>query len=509
MRMKSMKLKNFRCYQDEISIEFDNLTAFVGKNDIGKSSILEALDIFFNDKKANRAIDKSDVNVAAYGEDDTEIVITVCFDMFPERVIIDATNETTLQDEYLLNPDGLLEVIKKYPNGGSPKVFINANHPTHPMCKDLLQKKDSELRKIIIDEHIECADRTRKAIMRQAIRNHYDDDLQFDAIEISVQKDDPKSIWDNLQNYLPLYTLFQADRKNCEGDSEVQDPLKEAVKEILRNDDLQTTLDGVATTVLEKLREVSDRTLDKLREMSPDIANTLNPYIPPTESLKWQDVFKGVAITSDDAIRLDKRGSGVRRLILLSFFRGEAERRQQEQNSPSIIYAIEEPETSQHAENQKKLISAFKTLSEAENTQILITTHSSTVVKQLDFSNIRLIIERDGRIVIENDFQSELPYPSLNEINYLAFADILEEYHNELYGYLKEERLFDAYKRECELMEYLPDDTRTWQCTLSEYVRHQIHHPENRRNRPFTETELETSIVMMRDFIRDHHPLTE
>lgn len=508
MRMRSMRLKNFRCYQNEISIEFDNLTAFVGKNDIGKSSILEALDIFYNDKKANRAIDKSDVNVTAYGEDDKEIIITVCFDMFPERLVIDATNETTLQDEYLLNPDGLLEVIKKYPNGGSPKVFISANHPTHPICRDLLQKKDSELRKIIDDEHIVCADRTRKAIMRQAIRNHYRDDLQFDTIEISVQKDDPKSIWDNLQNYLPIYTLFQADRKNCEGDSEVQDPLKEAVKEILKNDELQTTLDGVANTVLEKLSEVADRTLDKLREMDPDIANTLNPYIPPTENLKWQDVFKGVAITSDDDIRLDKRGSGVKRLILLSFFRGEAERRQQEQNSPSIIYAIEEPETSQHAENQKKLIGAFKTLSEAENTQILITTHSSTVVKQLDFSNIRLIIERDGRIVVENDFQSELPYPSLNEINYLAFADILEEYHNELYGYLKEEHLFDAYKRECELMEYLPDDTHTWQCTLSEYVRHQIHHPENRRNRLFTETELETSIVMMRDFIRDH-PLTE
>ena len=65
MRMKSMKLKNFRCYKEEIVIQFNDLTAFVGKNDIGKSSILEALDIFFNDKKANRSIDKSDVNVIA------------------------------------------------------------------------------------------------------------------------------------------------------------------------------------------------------------------------------------------------------------------------------------------------------------------------------------------------------------------------------------------------------------------------------------------------------------
>ena len=41
-----MKIKNFRSYKDEITISFEDLTAFVGKNDIGKSSILEALDIF-------------------------------------------------------------------------------------------------------------------------------------------------------------------------------------------------------------------------------------------------------------------------------------------------------------------------------------------------------------------------------------------------------------------------------------------------------------------------------
>ena len=48
MKIKSIKLRNFRGYKEEVLIEFCNLTAFVGKNDIGKSSILEALDIFFN-----------------------------------------------------------------------------------------------------------------------------------------------------------------------------------------------------------------------------------------------------------------------------------------------------------------------------------------------------------------------------------------------------------------------------------------------------------------------------
>ena len=58
-------------------------------------------------------------------------------------------------------------------------------------------------------------------------------------------------------------------------------------------------------------------------------------------------------ITGDNDIPINKRGSGIRRLILINFFRAEAERRIREMNAPSIIYAIEEPETSQHAEHQK------------------------------------------------------------------------------------------------------------------------------------------------------------
>lgn len=48
MRVKKVTIKNFRSYQQATTVEFDNLVAFVGKNDIGKSTILEAMDYFFN-----------------------------------------------------------------------------------------------------------------------------------------------------------------------------------------------------------------------------------------------------------------------------------------------------------------------------------------------------------------------------------------------------------------------------------------------------------------------------
>lgn len=128
--------------------------------------------------------------------------------------------------------------------------------------------------------------------MRAAIWSHHSENLDLTEIEIDVTKGETKSIWDKLENYLPLYTLFQSDRKNSDGDNEVQDPLNEAVRQIMNDGQIQETLAGVAELVEGKLQEVAGLTLEKLREMNPEIADSLNPVIPSSDSLKWNDVFK-------------------------------------------------------------------------------------------------------------------------------------------------------------------------------------------------------------------------
>lgn len=510
MILKEVRIKNFRGYKDEVQIEFDNLTAFVGKNDIGKSTVLEALDIFFNANKGIIKLDKDDVNKEALAEGDTETVISVCFEELPSDIIIDSTNQTTLQAEYLLNLNNQLEIIKKYSNAGKEKVFIKANHPINDTCKDLLLKKNRELQKIINDNSIACDNQSINAVMRTSIWQHYSNELQLSEIEIDVTKGETKSIWDKLQNYLPLYSLFQSDRKNSDGDSEVQDPLKEAVKQILNDATLREKFNEIATEVKTKLQDVATRTLTKIQEMNPEVANSLSPVIPATESLKWADVFKNVSISGDENIPINKRGSGVKRLILLNFFRAEAERRRLQDNIPSIIYAIEEPETSQHTKNQKKLIKAFLDLSNTENTQVIITTHSATLVKELKFRHLRLIKTNGTNKTIKSVLPNQLPYPSLNEVNYLAFSEISEEYHNELYGYIELEGELTNYRNRKATVPYnrlMRDGTiRTEQITLTEYIRHQIHHPENTNNTRYTSTQLRDSINLMRTFIQALNP---
>ena len=107
MKLKKVFISNFRCYKDPMVVTFDDLTTFIGRNDAGKSSFLDALDVFFNEK----SLDKND---AAKGGDPKAVSITCTFTDLPEKLVLDETVETSLETEYLLNVDGDLEVSKVY-----------------------------------------------------------------------------------------------------------------------------------------------------------------------------------------------------------------------------------------------------------------------------------------------------------------------------------------------------------------------------------------------------------
>ena len=173
MKIAQVKIANFRKYTKETVIDFNDLTVFVGKNDVGKSTILEALDVFFHSGKDIIKLDNEDINKKLNSEGNQIIRITVVFDDLPLNLVIDDTNETTLEDEHLLNKDGKLEVVKLYPNAGKEKVFIKAYHPSNPDCEDLLLKKQRDLQGIIREKSIECNNQRINSVMRQAIWGHY------------------------------------------------------------------------------------------------------------------------------------------------------------------------------------------------------------------------------------------------------------------------------------------------------------------------------------------------
>lgn len=166
---------------------------------------------------------------------------------------------------------------------------------------------------------------------------------------------------------LPTFALFKADRESSDGDAEAKNPLQQAVKEAQAA--LQDQISALEQQIEASVLDVAERTLDKLREMAPELANELTPRFK--EKPKWSFNF---TLDGENGIPINKRGSGVRRLILLNFFRAEAEKAVVG-SQRNVIYAIEEPETSQHPNYQMMLMKALLELSNQPNRQIIVTTH--------------------------------------------------------------------------------------------------------------------------------------
>jgi predicted ATP-dependent endonuclease of OLD family len=343
-------------------------------------------------------IDKDDLNKYTESED---ILIGVVFNDLPEKIKIDATFETTLSDEYLLNKDGYLEIHKIYSKDKLKETSIFAYHPKNEELKDLLLLTINELKKRAkeLDLDLSDEDKRNSARIRNAIRKKFSGKMEFENIRIPIDKAGTRELWDKLQRYLPIYALFQSDRKNIDKDDEIQDPMNLAVQNILKTEEIQNKLNDIQEEVENAVKKVALETIEKLREMNPEIASELKPVIP--SQLKWSSVFKGITISSDGEIPLNKRGSGVRRLILLNFFRAEAENKKNERNVPNIIYAFEEPETSQHPDHQKKLIKALINLSRHRDNQIIITTHSPGIASMLPLESLRYLSKENGKVYIE------------------------------------------------------------------------------------------------------------
>lgn len=402
MVLKRLKLVNFRGYLN-IAIDFDkDMNVIIGKNDVGKSTILEALEIFFNSQKIKMEI--SDLCVA---HSDSNISISCCFDVGDGKILIDTTNYSTCEDEFLLNESGLLEIKKTWDcskeklTASSLKTYITALYPTNykvPLIQEKIQTLQKMYDKYKDDPVYIPENRTKAAELRRAI---YSKELvkpiEKALIDIDVSKDDAKNIWDSIDKQLPLYFLFESDRKNTDKDSEIQDPLKLVTKTVIS--EMESEILKMQDVVKHRVEEIGNKTIQKLSELDANIAKDIKPLV----TLKPIDSSFNFDLISDNNIPLNKRGSGVRRLILLSYFRADAEEQLLSNSGRQMIYAIEEPETSQHPDYQRMIIDTLLGLSSKNTHQIIVTSHTPEIAKLVQPEQLIFIKKDDKQVPFVED----------------------------------------------------------------------------------------------------------
>lgn len=401
MKLRRIEIQNFRGFSVPIEIEVDDFTAIIGRNDIGKSSIFAALTIFLEGDGAK--IDQDDGCIHG---DCSSVRISCEFDELPDKLILDDQFETSLNEEQLLRSNGRLRITKIYDcckSKISPDIFINAeSHLVDNEGNSLLALTLADLKKKAKDAGVvlETGEATVKAKIRYAIANR-SEVLHPAAVDISIGKNDSQTLWSQLLKHLPMCALFVSDRVSSEKDKEAQTPMGIAVEAALS--EVQEDLDRLAEHVERKVQDVADRTLAKLQEMNPELASELKASL--REKPKWKDMFK-YSLNSNDGIPMDKRGSGVRRMVLLNFFRAEAERKALGEGDRPVIYAIEEPETAQHPDHQKMLVRALQEIAN-NGSQVLLTTHAPGLAGEMPADSLRFIDDESGVRTVRSSFTEE------------------------------------------------------------------------------------------------------
>ncbi len=414
MKLVELKLTNYRAYKEQTSIGFDDLTVLVGRNDAGKSSILDALNSFINDAGP----EKDDANVAG---DATAVRISCVFTDLPPTIVLDEQHSTSLAEEFLVREDGCLEICKSYNlSAGKVKAAVTARafHPTTPDYQDLLKLKNKELKERFKKLGVNAPEvnQSINAELRKAIWSHAPS-LAPAEQEVDLASETGKAVWEQLQAHLPVFALFKSDRASTDQDEEAQDPMKAAIKETIKEH--EAALNGVVGKVKAELESVVERTVKKIQEMHPDLAKELNPQV---KTKNWDSLFS-VSLTGDEGIPINKRGSGTRRLVLLNFFRAKAEDASTTKGT-GVIYAIEEPETSQHPNHQIMLLEAFQSLVEAGQCQIILTTHTPTLARKVDRNCLRMIARDGGKPIILHGKEEETLIAIKETLGVLADHDI-------------------------------------------------------------------------------------
>jgi AAA15 family ATPase/GTPase len=209
---------------------------------------------------------------------------------------------------------------------------------------------------------------------------------------------------------------------------------------------------------------------------------------------------------NNQQIPLDMLGSGYEMIFSLvySFYLSQ-------QSNKQLIILIDEPELHLHPNLQESFVKML--LEFSKTSQIILTTHSPLLVKQLFYNDkisTRVLLKEGGDIKVLPVEEMVLPFVSANETNFLAFGLATEEYHNELYEELKFQKgdnkdikQFDIDFFQGEKHEPADSLWKGNQNTVSihTFIRNQIHHSKD--NGKPDQIKLKNSIIKLREFLKE------
>jgi putative ATP-dependent endonuclease of OLD family len=414
MKIKSVRIKNFRGFADE-TVSFSDYTCLLGPNGAGKSTVLAALNIFFQEPSNATSVVSLAKEDFHNGNTDQPIEITVTFANLSDEA-------KAVLSHYVRNNELIVTATANFdPNTGKASVYQYGERLVFkqfaPWFEDEkngvlvagLKSRFEEVTKGLSDFPTLGKSPT-KAAMQSALQTYEGE--RPDVCELARSTDQfygTSKGKGKLEAFVQWIYIPAVRDVSTEAEEAGSTALAKLLQRTVRQ---KVNFDEAISAIEAKARLEYDQLLAKeqgtLKELSDSLCERLVKFAHPGAGLavEWlQGSEKAVRIDDPRATikategqfkgGLVRFGHGLQRSFLLVILQELASIEQKgagddEKNWPTLVLGIEEPELYQHPPQARHLSTELRALSEAGN-QIVITTHSTYFVSGEAFDEIRLI----------------------------------------------------------------------------------------------------------------------
>lgn len=412
MKLKKVVINNFRSFGDSQVIKISDQTVLIGNNSSGKTTLLQALSKLFSDKQNDRIIRKSDFHLPKGlkpGENTKELYIETFFEF----------NE--------LEGDSYSPSI--------PSFF----------------------------EHFTVSKENRKPFLRIRLESSWEDD---GTIEGSVDTQIYYVLSDEAE--FKEEDKHRAPRKDLDKIRVLYVPASRTPEKELGNASgsmLSRLVNGINWTedekkeITDKIGELNNTFLSEngaLTQINQEIQKSWELYHEDNRfsqaELTINSSEMGVALkqlalkfsptTTEEAFTVSNLGDGLRSIFYFSLVDSildiELEITKDREENPDnprfkltppilTILAIEEPENHIAPHHIGKLVKRFKQLSNNDNSQVILTSHSPAIVKRIEPEELRYLrIESNDRVL--QTIVSDIKLPQDTDQSYKYIKGAIQAY---------------------------------------------------------------------------------
>lgn len=395
MRIKRVHIKNFRCLED-VEVDFDSITTFIGPNGTGKSTVLRALDWFFNGPKASE-LSESDVT---FGAASKQISVEVeFFDLSAEDREALGHYVTDGVDKFVAwkyREEGGAERMT-----GNAKVFAPFNEIRAAGSATEVKRLYNTLRAEQTNLSLPAAnskEAINEAMTAWELENT--DQLVDSEVQTNFFGFNSQGKIAELFDYVFVGADLRASEEAVDGKSTVIGKILEravnrqsADEEIARlseevnaqqreiyNRNFEEQLAGISTSLSEAVAQYS--TGRSVRVLTKDLE--LQP--PKTQ-------FEVSVLDNTIETKITRQGHGFQRTLLIAALQLLARKGVEESSHGTICLAIEEPELFQHPIQAQAFSQVLRKLTDDDSEKIQVTyaTHSPYFVDPSHFDEIRRV----------------------------------------------------------------------------------------------------------------------